>query len=118
MEPIEQRRAQLTAELASLKKRRERQHREREKDEKRWNEIDAELHRLSLLEILGREQGVKVRYRFPAGDRCAKLNDARGTLVAVRRTRASVDFGEHGKWNWLLSDLLPVNGEQGEVLTF
>jgi hypothetical protein len=37
--------------------------------------------------------GVQIRFRQPAGARGSEFNDQKGTLTAVRRTRADVDFG-------------------------
>lgn len=48
---------------------------------------------------------MRIRFRYPPRHPDAKLNDAIGTLTKVNRTRASVDFGEHGVWLWPIDEL-------------
>ena len=105
---IQEQRERLDAELRELKERAERRRQESYRDQKRHCAIQDALLRLRCLELLNVAGGVVMRCREPAGSRWSKLNDAAGTLVAVRRTRATVDFGELGRVNVALDDLLPA----------
>lgn len=97
--------------------------REAEKGQRRLEAISAKLRRLEFAELrhtfaglVGKLGAVRVRYHDP------ELNGLVGTVVAVRRTRATVDFGTGGKWNMLLGDLAPTDatpptGDQAETST-
>lgn len=115
---IHEQRERLTKEETRLRAKWDRLQKEADRDQRRVDAIKAELCRLEFVELIGKPGAVRVRYRFRLGDRCAVLNDRTGTVLAVRRTRATVDFGDAGRWNWLLGDLLPTEGNkpQGEVL--
>jgi hypothetical protein len=113
---IAEQRERLTTEETRLRRKWDRLNEQAAKDQRRVDTIQAELRRLDFLELVGKPGAVKIRYRFPNGDRCAHLNDKPGTVLAVRRTRATVDFGDAGRWNWCLGDLLPLDKPQGEVL--
>ena len=103
----EQQIAKLKAELEKIHERRKQRSQKERADSERGFAIDRELHRLRLNALVGLEAGVMLRFRHPATDRCANLNDARGTLLDVRRTRATVDFGAHGRWNMKADSLIP-----------
>lgn len=111
---IQQERARLDAELLELKSRADRRRQEANRDHKREVAIHDALLRLRCLELLNVAGGVVLRCREPEGSRWSKLNDATGTLVAVRRTRATVDFGELGKVAVALDELLPAAERQNQ----
>lgn len=121
---IHEQREQLTNEETRLRRKWDRLNEQAAKDQRRVDAICAELRRLDFLELVGKPGAVKVRFRFQSGDRCAVLNDKTGTVLAVRRTLALVDFGAagasgpsmSGKWDFPLSDLAPTDKPQGEVL--
>jgi hypothetical protein len=58
-----------------------------------------------------------VSSRWPPGTREAELNDQKGTLEAVYRKRATVDFGGT-RWNFPLKNLQPTGREQGRFILF
>lgn len=109
---IQQERARLDAEMSRLKERFQRRRQEAERDHKREMAIHDALVRLRCRALLNVAGGVVLRCREPEGSRWSKLNDATGTLVAVRRTRATVDFGELGKVAVALDELLPAAERQ------
>lgn len=109
---IQQERERLDAEMSRLNERFQRRRQEAERDHKRHCAIQDALLRLRCLELLNVAGGVVLRCRQPDGSRWAKLNDAAGTLIAVRRTRATVDFGELGKVTVALDNLLPAAERQ------
>ena len=105
---IAKQRAKLEKELGEIRHSRELRNKQSQIDSDRWHRIDDELRRLRCLELLNVAGGVVLRDRQPAGSRWAKLNDAAGTLIDVRRTRATVDFGELGMVTTPLDNLLPA----------
>ena len=70
------------------------------------SQLTRESHRLTILALVGIPDGVCVRYRNACLDQ--RLDDATGTVLHVRRTRATVDFGELGKWQFAIESLLPT----------
>ena len=111
-----QQRDRLISEREEITERRHRRRSEDEGDCKRLRTIEQELHRLSIIELVGKPGAVKPRYRERKGTRCEHLNDLTGTVVEVRRTRALVDFGEGGRWEMPVQWVLPADGTQGFVL--
>ena len=71
------------------------------------------------MELVGVTDGVMLRFRQTPGSRFELLNSARGTLVKVRLTWGTVDFGTLGIWNVELDNLLPAaeSDNQGMMLT-
>lgn len=116
---IQKQRERLEAERARLKERAARRRQEADRDLRRQLVIDDELLRLACLELVDVTGGVVLRTRLPHESRWSKLNDAAGTLIAVRRTRATVDFGELGRVSVRLDNLLPAaeRGRQGFIVT-
>lgn len=110
---IAQQRSELEAENKKLDARCKKLREERDKISERQSKIRDELHHLSILELVGKPNGVKPRYRYSTDERQAVLNDATGTVLEVRRTRALVDFGAAGKWNMYIVDLATIDAEQG-----
>jgi hypothetical protein len=109
---LQARRAALEAERAKIGQRSRARQEEREKDLDRERQIHNELHRLDLLALVGVPGGVQVDCRYPPGTDAGKLNDVKGTLEAVRRTRATVDFGGT-RYSIPLDMLLPAGRQQG-----
>jgi hypothetical protein len=105
---LQKQRVALEAERERLKKRVERRRLEQTKDERRNGQIEQSLERLKILEQLNVPAGVVMEVRYPENFPRAKFNDAAGTLISVRRLWGLVDFGELGKWNVRLSELLPA----------
>jgi hypothetical protein len=124
--------AETEKQLAAIAKEREQLISQRKKLGKKQAKLSAEIDRLWRREdaLVEKERAVRLstlvggqvrlRYRQPAGERCAHLNDKVGTLVAVRRTRCTVDFGDGercGRWNWPLSEIMPADEElQGAII--
>jgi hypothetical protein len=54
--------------------------------------------------------GQSVRLAYTSGH---KLDQATGTLLVLRRTRALVDFSPHGEWSIPLEQLIPSGAAQG-----
>lgn len=110
----QERREQLTREQEEIY---ERCRQANVKAQQRLDAISAELRRLKLAEmrltltgLVGKPGAVRVRYN----DR--QLNGLAGTVLAVKRTRALVNFGlAAGKWDMLLGDLVST-ATQGELL--
>ena len=56
--------------------------------------------------------GVQIKFRLQG--KYAKLNDVRGTLIEIRRTRAVIDFGGNEVLSCPISAVQPANeGERG-----
>ncbi len=112
----------LESERRTIKGRRDRRAKEDEKDRERLGVIRNLLHRLRIVELEGKPDAVKVRFRMRPGDRCYFLNDALGTVEKVRRTRATVRFNkkrnekDYDRWDWLIDELIPTGEEQGMVI--
>jgi hypothetical protein len=121
---IQKQRERLLLEQEQLRRKWDRLRKENEKDQKRMDTIPTELRRLEFVELIGKPGAVKLRYREQSGDRCFHLNDLRGTVLQVRRTRALVDFGaagastdsKSGRWNVYLCNLATTDKPQGELL--
>jgi hypothetical protein len=116
MADLEKQVEKLKAEKAKLEaayKRREKLQREARN---RCCRIEDELRRLDLLSLVGKPDAVQLAYRECPGGQCYHLNDRKGTLTAVRRSRCTVDFGEAGKWNMLLGDVKAADALQGYAI--
>jgi hypothetical protein len=107
----------LEAERDKITKRMQQRQEEYRRDQARLSDIAAELHRLSLVPLLGVEGGVMLRCRAPAGEKIACLNDRRGRLVALKQKWADVQFGED-HWTLSISELQPAGEPQGQMLLF
>jgi len=105
----------LRAEQDKIKARAKRRQAEYGRDEKRWGQIYAAIHKLELTKLVGIEGAVKIACRFRDGDRCAHLIGLGGTILKIRRTRATVLFNGH-RWNWTLGDLKAADQPQGMQL--
>jgi hypothetical protein len=77
------------------------------------NAIERQIHRTQVAALVG--QQVQRRYRR---SQHPELNDAIGTLTAVRRTRCSVDYGHLGKWSLPIDDVAEAGVEQGMEIFF
>ncbi|MFC1597113.1 hypothetical protein ACFL5Q_04125 [Planctomycetota bacterium] len=111
----------LTTEVKQIEARRASRRCTEGEDRRRLSEINAAIHRLKLKALEGEPSAVRLGYRVPITDRCAHLNDCRGTITRVRRTVASVTFHVPGKpvgekWTIPLRGLKPVEEEQDECL--
>lgn len=74
--------------------------------------IRAKLRRLTIVEAVGVPDGVRLRCRGLYTD--SRLDDATGVVVAVKRTRAIVDWGVIGRWRMPIEDLLRVDGGEAQ----
>ena len=110
LEPREEEEKRLRLLLDTLRK-------EAAKVQERVDQIRAERHRLQLLALVNVPGGVQARFRLPAGARGAELNDQKGTLLQIRRSRATVVFSGE-KWRIPLNDVLPVGETQGMTILF
>ena len=86
------------------------------KDEKSIHKLEVELHKQSIAATLGIVGGVRTRYR--RSDRKAGFDDTAGTVTAIRRTRADVDFGEFGKWVFPIGQLLAASSGNNQGFFF
>lgn len=86
--------------------------------QKRLDKLNADILREEVSAWLG--QSVRYRFTLPHSDPQAWMNDAIGTLVEVRRTRCTVDFGDRGRWNLPLDEIKHGDDlvERGMVLTW
>lgn len=103
--------ADLRKQLAKAEVAKKRHDQQAREAQQRIFAIERAIHAEEIRSIVG--QQVKRRYR---GSSNPQLNDAIGTLIEVRRTRCTVDFGTHGKWEFLISDILPLDQPQGREL--
>jgi len=70
--------------------------------------IQAKLHRLTIVAVLGMPGGVRLRSRGSYVNR--RLDDATGVVVRVMRTRAVVDWDSSlGRWRMPIEDLIPID---------
>ncbi len=106
----------LLAEQKKIEARMRRRNEQAQADQKRLYEIKRLLEKAELAKLTGIERGVKIGIRFEPGNPAAKLNHAVGTLVKVNRTCALVDFGELGKWNWPINELVAADARQGVTM--
>jgi hypothetical protein len=107
--------ADLAAEEERIRLRMKKRNEEQRKDQHRLGEIGHQRRRLRLAELLNVPDGVQPRVRLPAGTKGAELNDLRGTLRSVRRTRVSVDFAG-ALWNFPLADIQAAGEPQGQTI--
>ena len=117
--------AELQKEHEQIRLRRQRRKQADEKDAKRLQELDKLIDKENLRELVGVENAVKVRTRRLEGSEDSWVNEARGTIVKIKRTRATVRWnmtppnGYDGQWEWSIADLLPVDdNRQGFMLQF
>ena len=84
-------------------------------DKTRRRTVGEQIRRLELMQCLGKPGGVQLRFR--SDGKSARLNDKRGRLTKVNRTRGDVDFdGESLPWSILLENLQPAGQLQGMVM--
>jgi hypothetical protein len=107
---VEQKR--LEEEKKKLRREAEKLNEQYEKVSQRLERIQAERHRLRLLDLVGVPDGVQRRFRTPPGSKTARLNDQKGTLLKVRKTRGVVDWSGE-EWDHPLDQLLPADQQQG-----
>ena len=111
--------ARLKAEKERLEARIKRRREAMEQDQQQCRKICKDIERLRLVQLVNVPDGVRLKYRYQAGHPGARLNDCKGVLTDVRRTRGTIDFGNGGKFTISLSQLMPANeGVQGWSLTF
>lgn len=75
--------------------------------------LDRRLRRERLRLLIG--EPVILGHRRPDHP---ELNDTTGTLLEVRRTRCTVDFGTYGKWTMPIEEVAPPETEQGMFVPF
>jgi hypothetical protein len=108
----------LQAEIQRIRERIARRHQQNRADDERRRAIEAELHAISIRKLVAVPGGVISRSRYPAGHKASILNGLTGTALDVRRTKATVDFGEAGRWTIPIAHLLPASKQhlQGELI--
>jgi hypothetical protein len=109
---IENQRAALRAEAERLAERIKLNQKLIHDDQKMIWGIRAKLRRLAIVEAVGVPGGVRLRCRGLYTD--SRLDDATGVVVAVKRTRAIVDWGVIGRWRMPIEDLLRVDGGEAQ----
>jgi hypothetical protein len=106
----------LTAEADKLTKTIDRREGQNRKDRSRLNKIQFEQRRLAIVALIGVPDAVKTSRREAPGDPSYHLNDARGTVLEVKRTIALVKFNVQDKYNGRCRirffDLLPAADQQ------
>lgn len=114
---------QLEAEQSAIRARQKRRKAAEECDWKRLREIERLIHRERIAALVGIQGAVKVACRKRQGHPEAFLNDARGTVLEVRRTLAQVQWdtpcprdGYNGQWQWHIDALMPAEQCQGCTL--
>jgi hypothetical protein len=109
----------IAGRIARLKAEKERLEARMKQDQQQCRKVCRDIERLRVMQLVNVPDGVRLKYRFQTGHPGARLNDCKGVLTDVRRTRGTVDFGDDGKFTISLSQLMPANeGEQGWSLTF
>ena len=109
MKDLQEQIDKLKAEKTRIRKRRGRREAENEKDWKLEHRIGDKILILEMKLLEGKKDAVVVRYRRHSKDRSAYLNDARGTITKVKRTRAIVKFdNDEMTWDFPLSELMPA----------
>ena len=71
-----------------------------------------DLCRVEFQRLQGLPNAVKLARPYPLSSNAARLTDRLGTVVEVRRTRCTVDFGEDGQqenWDIPLNHLVPAD---------
>jgi hypothetical protein len=108
--------APLLAEKTRLEKKMKRLDSQFRECSRRVNQIDRQLYfaerRKTLAPLIGVSGGVKISYRVAPDDRDAWMNTALGTLLDIRRSRVTVDYGDHKRWNLHLRDVVPAGERQ------
>jgi hypothetical protein len=108
--------AECEAEASKAKTKFEDLYRRCDAARRRYDKLAKQLRTLkrkqTALTLVGVAGGAKVRYRVRAGHKDEWMNDAACTLVKVNRTRVLVDFGDRGKWDFPLEDIIPVTADQ------
>ena len=107
--------ATIQAEIDRARQRIKTRHEKSLVDRKLIDELCRQLHRLSLVDVTGKPGAVRLAYRLPRDHRYFHLNDKRGTVTGVKRTRCYVDFeGEpvHGRFD----SFRLTEDAQGEML--
>ena len=77
----------------------------------RRNEIRVELSKLALIDLIGVPNAVKLLHREPRVSKHEWLNDARGTIIEVKRTRVIAEFNGQKFW-FHLEAIIPAGGNQ------
>lgn len=108
LEELAAEREKLNGQLARLSKR-------ADSIRGRLFEIAKQERRERMKAQAGVSEGVRVAARGYSG-KYAFLNDALGTLVKVNRTRAVVDYGEHGELSIPIVDLIAADDPQGFIV--
>lgn len=106
-------RDRLLAEMDRIKARCKKRVADNQRDSKRIYAIESELNKLKIVELVGVANAVQLGVRYPANHRCSRLNNLKGTVNQVRRTKASVTFENGERWSWHLENLQPAGEQQG-----
>jgi hypothetical protein len=110
----------LLAERDALQKKSDRLREEYRKVAGELQRVVEKIGRMATHErlspLIGIQSGVQVSFTRPPDDPQAWMNDAKGTLLDIRRTRGTVDYGERGEWDIPLDQIAPVGEPQGFTL--
>jgi len=114
---IEKQVEKLEAERAAIERRLANREAANRKDRGRQYTIDETLHRLRLKALIDVADGVQLRndWSIDADDPLAPLNEAMGTMIDVRRTNGTIDFGEHGTHNLPLQSVIPATDQKSRT---
>jgi hypothetical protein len=118
----------LGAEEKNLMKQKQRMTKQARKMNERYRAIEKRIHaihcqvrveqrRIQLEPLLNVPDAVQLAFRLPAAQKHAWLNDAKGTLIQLRLTRADVKF--NGKeFSVPICDLQTAGETQGYTVAF
>ncbi len=121
---IDQERAKIEAEIATLtermasrSKRLKKLDAEQDEDRSAKFRLQDRLEALAIKELIGQPGAVRIKYRRAEGHREAHLNDALGTVESVGRTLAAVlfhlDDREDERWRFPFGMLTKASEKQG-----
>src|SRR5262249_38728042 len=86
----------------------------REQIQRRERQKHFVMRLKDLSPLVGKPDGVQLACRT-SDKRLQKFNDTKGTLLEIRRSRLTVDFGGE-KWNMALDEVRPAGALQGYEL--
>ena len=84
-------------------------------DEDEIFKLKAKQHKAKIAELVGKPNAVRRRFRAEFNP---ELNDALGTVLEVRRTQCTVEFGDLGPWTVPIKNVIPAGDKQGMFIGF
>ena len=113
---------ELAAEVAAIERRmaerKKRYHKAARHDQQLVWMLRRKIHAITIRQLEGKPNAVRVKERMPAGHQTHHLNDVTGTVTKCKRTRCFVAFDNGESWDMLIESVAPVTEPQGEVFGF